>query len=192
LATPNSTLKVFINIKARLSRYLTGMVPPRDVEDIIQETYLRMCKVENKTYIKDSESFMFRTARNLALDYLKRAETRLTSGVDNIDEILLQEYDPAFCQVASDEEFGIFCAAIRELPKQSQRAFILKKVYGYSLKEIMIEMDVGQPTVESHIVNATKKCVEYMRNRNVEFNRKKVGFRDHNKVFLGVQKGVKE
>ena len=150
---PSSTLEVFVNIKARLSRFLVSMVPPRDVEDIIQETYVRMCKVENKTLIKDSESFMFRTARNLALDYLKRAETRLTSGVDDVDKILLEEYDPTFGQIASDEEFGLFCAAIRELPKQSQRAFILKKVYGYSLKEIMLEMDLGQPTVESHIVS---------------------------------------
>jgi RNA polymerase sigma factor (sigma-70 family) len=189
---PSSTLEVFVNIKARLSRFLVSMVPPRDVEDIIQETYVRMCKVENKTLIKDSESFMFRTARNLALDYLKRAETRLTSGVDDVDEILLEEYDPTFGQIASDEEFGLFCAAIRELPKQSQRAFILKKVYGYSLKEIMLEMDLGQPTVESHIVSATKKCVQYMRNHNVELSGKKVGSMRHQTVLSDAQLGAKK
>lgn len=189
---PSSTLEVFVNIKARLSRFLVSMVPPRDVEDIIQETYVRMCKVENKTLIKDSESFMFRTARNLALDYLKRAETRLTIGVDDVDEILLEEYDPTFGQIASDEEFGLFCAAIRELPKQSQRAFILKKVYGYSLKEIMLEMDLGQPTVESHIVSATKKCVQYMRNHNVELSGKKVGSMRHQTVLSDAQLGAKK
>lgn len=189
---PSSTLEVFVNIKARLSRFLVSMVPPRDVEDIIQETYVRICKVENKTLIKDSESFMFRTARNLALDYLKRAETRLTSGVDDVDEILLEEYDPTFGQIASDEEFGLFCAAIRELPKQSQRAFILKKVYGYSLKEIMLEMDLGQPTVESHIVSATKKCVQYMRNHNVELSGKKVGSMRHQTVLSDAQLGAKK
>ena len=189
---PSSTLEVFVNIKARLSRFLVSMVPPRDVEDIIQETYVRMCKAENKTFIKDSESFMFRTARNLALDYLKRAETRLTSGVDDIDEILLEEHDPTFGQIASDEEFGLFCAAIRELPKQSQRAFILKKVYGYSLKEIMLEMDLGQPTVESHIVSAMKKCVQYMRNHNVELGGKKVGSMRHQTVLSDAQLGAKK
>ena len=163
------TLKVFINLKARLSRLLVSMVPPKDVEDIIQETYIRLCKVDDKTHIKDSESFIFRTARNLALDHLKRAETRLTRGVDNMDYIVVQEDDPTYGQIASDEEFGLFCTAIRELPRQSQRAFILKKVYGYSLKEIMLEMGLSQPTVESHIVSATKKCVQYMRNNGVEF-----------------------
>ena len=95
------------------------MVPPKDVEDIIQETYIRLCKVDDKTHIKDSESFVFRTARNLALDHLKRAETRLTRGVDNMDYIVAQEDDPTYGQIASDEEFGLFCAAIRELPRQS-------------------------------------------------------------------------
>ena len=52
------TLKVFINLKARLSRLLVSMVPPKDVEDIIQETYIRLCKVDDKTHIKDSESFI--------------------------------------------------------------------------------------------------------------------------------------
>ena len=86
-----------------------------------------------------------------------------------MDYLVAQEDDPTYGQIASDEEFGLFCAAIRELPRQSQRAFILKKVYGYSLKEIMLEMGLSQPTVESHIVSATKKCVQYMRNNGVEF-----------------------
>ncbi|HBO15567.1 MAG TPA: RNA polymerase subunit sigma-70 [Porticoccaceae bacterium] len=186
------TLKVFMNIKARLARFLVGMVPPRDVEDIIQETYVHLCKIENKSYIKDSESFMFRTARNLALDHLKRAETRLTSGVDNMDDHVIEEHDPTYGQIASDEEFGLFCAAIRELPRQSQRAFILKKVYGYSLKEIMLEMDLGQPTVESHIVSATKKCVQYMRNYGVEFRSKKAGSRHQQTALSDAQLGAKK
>ena len=186
------TLKVFMNIKARLARFLVGMVPPRDVEDIIQETYVHLCKIENKSYIKDSESFMFSTARNLALDHLKRAETRLTRGVDNMDDQVVEEHDPTYGQIASDEEFGLFCAAIRELPRQSQRAFILKKVYGYSLKEIMLEMDLGQPTVESHIVSATKKCVQYMRNYGVEFRSKKAGLRHQQTALSDTQLGAKK
>ena len=75
------------------------------------------------------------------------------------------EMDPTHAQVASDEEFALFCEAVRSLPRQCRRAFVLKKVYGYTLKEIMVEMDLGQPTVETHIVNGTKKCVQYLRDR---------------------------
>ena len=79
--------------------------------------------------------------------------------------LLPDEMDPIQARVSSDEEFALFCEAVRSLPRQCRRAFVLKKVYGYSLKEIMAEMDLGQPTVETHIVNGTKRCVQYLRDR---------------------------
>ena len=148
-----------------------GIVPPKEVEDIVQETYVRVCQVENIDAIREPRSFLFRTAQNLALDHVKRSETRLTSGIDDLDEVAVPGPaaldDATFGKVASDEEFALFCEAVRHLPKQCRRAFVLKKVYGYSLKEIAELMGVGQPTVETHIVNGTKKCVHYLRERKV-------------------------
>ena len=120
--------------------------------------------------IRDPRSYVLRTARNLALDHVKRSETRLTAGTDMDgllpgESVLPAEADPTQARVASDEEFALFCEAVRSLPRQCRRAFVLKKVYGYSLKEIMAEMDLGQPTVETYIVNGTKRCVQYLRAR---------------------------
>ncbi len=163
--------ETFIALRGRLARLVMGIVPPKEVEDIVQETYVRVCQIENKDAVREPRSFLFRTARNLALDHVKRAESRLTAGTDAIDEVPAanfmssSEVDSTYAQVVSDEEFVLFCEAVRELPKQCRRAFILKKVYGYTLKEIMAEMGVGQPTVETHIVNGTKKCVQYLRDR---------------------------
>lgn len=159
-------LDAFISARGRLFKLVRGMVPPKDVEDIVQETYVRICQVEKKSPIRDPQAFMLRTARNLALDHLKRAETRLTEGVGDIDDVAFSALDTTYTQAVSDQDFALLCEAIRELPRQSRRAFVLKKVYGYSLKEIMVEMNLGQPTIETHIVNATKKCVQYMRERN--------------------------
>ena len=164
-------LETFVSLRGRISRLVMGIVPPKEVEDIVQETYVRVCQVENIDAIREPRSFLFRTAQNLALDHVKRAETRLTSDVDEVDELLMPGPsamdDATFGKVASDEEFALFCDAVRHLPKQCRRAFVLKKVYGYSLKEIAAVMGVGQPTVETHIVNGTKKCVQYLRERKV-------------------------
>ena len=163
-------LETFVSLRGRISRLVMGIVPPKEVEDIVQETYVRVCQVENIDAIREPRSFLFRTAQNLALDHVKRAETQLTSGTDDLDEIPAPGPaaldDSTFGKVASDEEFALFCEAVRHLPKQCRRAFVLKKVYGYSLKEIAAIMDVGQPTVETHIVNGTKKCVQYLREQN--------------------------
>jgi len=165
--SPDFIFDTFMALRARLARMVMGIVPPKEVEDIVQETYVRACQIEDKDSIREPRSFMFRTAQNLAFDYLRRAETRLTSGVDNFDELELPDwaapYDETYRRVSSNEEFGLFCDAVRHLPKKCRRAFVLKKVYGYSLREIAEEMGVGQSTVESHIITGTKKCVQYLR-----------------------------
>lgn len=164
--------ETFMALRGSLARLVRGIVPPKEVEDIVQETYVRVCQIEHRATIREPRSFLFRTAQNLALDYLKRSESRLTAGVDSLDEVLGTEVGPesdaTYARVATDEEFVLFCEAVRDLPKQCRRAFVLKKVYGYSLKEIAAEMGVGLPTVESHIVTGTKRCVKYLREREAK------------------------
>ena len=170
MAEPDRLIDTYIALREQIARLVTRIVPPKEVEDVVQETYVRICRVDHKKAIRDPRSYVLRTARNLALDHVKRSETRLAAGTDMDglsagDVLLPAELDPTQARVASDEEFALFCEAVRSLPRQCRRAFVLKKVYGYSLKEIMAEMDLGQPTVETHIVNGTKRCVQYLRDR---------------------------
>lgn len=164
MAETDRILNSFLSLRSRLARLVRDIVPPKEVEDIVQETYVRVCQVENRAAIREPRSFLFRTAQNLAFDHLKRAESRLTVGGDALDE-LPGNADSTYESAATDEEFVLFCEAVRDLPKQCRRAFVLKKVYGYSLKEIAAEMGVGQATVESHIVAGTKRCVQYLRDQ---------------------------
>ena len=173
MAESGRLIDKFLALRGQLARLVMSIVPPKEVEDIVQETYVRVCQVENRDQIRDPRAYLFRTARNLALDHVKRSDSRLTVSADLDalpEEALLSppESDPTHAQVASDEEFALFCEAVRSLPRQCRRAFVLKKVYGYTLKEIMAEMDLGRPTVETHIVNGTKRCVQYLRERQVD------------------------
>ena len=120
-------------LRGRLARLVLRIAPPEEVEDIVQETYVRVCQIERKDRIRKPQSFLFRTAQNLALDHVKRAGTRLTSTSDILDEINFDEDDSesdvTFDKVAVDEEFAQFCEAVRRLPQQCRRAFVLKKVF---------------------------------------------------------------
>ena len=168
MAESDRLVETYLAVRGQIARLVMRIVPPREVEDIVQETYVRICQIKNKESIRDPRSFLFRTAQNLALDHIKRAESRLNVSSDDpsyIEDQSLLDVDPTYREVTSDEEFVLFCEAVRELPEQCRRAFVLKKVYGYTLKEIMAEMEIGQPTVETHIVNGTKKCVQYLRDR---------------------------
>lgn len=126
-------------------------------------------------------------ARNLALDYVNKAETRLAvSQEDLVDGVeangsLLR--DTTLQSAVSDTDFATFCEAVRRLPKQQRRAFVLKKVYGYTQKEIANSMQLSEKTVERHIALGMERCMEYLeasghsfvnscRNRDVKRRRK--------------------
>src|SRR5688500_6370534 len=132
---------VFVTLRRHLARAVSRIVPPRDIEDIVQETYVRVCQVDQPETIRHPRSFLYRIACNIALDHAKRAESRLTDSMDDAadwDEHfdLARSGDETYDQVAAKQEFEFFCEAVRQLPLQCRRAFVLRKVYGYSQKEI--------------------------------------------------------
>ncbi len=166
MANTDSIHSIYMSMRGRLARAQLGIVPPTEVEDIVQETYVRVCQVEMKEKIREPRSFLFKTARNLALDHVKRAESRLAVSVEEIGESGFGEAersgDETFDQVASNEEFSHFCEAVRQLPVQCRRAFVLKKVYGCSQREIAKEMNLSESTVEKHIAQGVKRCTYFM------------------------------
>ena len=155
---------LFLSMRPGLARAVSGIVPPHEVEDIVQETCVRLCQVARPEHIRHPKSYLFRTARNLALDSVKRAEHRRCGpwdkeGIGNAGA----EVDEVLEQAASSEEFGRFCEAVRLLPVQARRVFVLKKVYGYSQREIADELGLAQSTVEKHVALAVRRCAEHMR-----------------------------
>ena len=163
MAETETVLSVYMSLRASLARAVMTIVPPKEIEDIVQETYVRACQIENNERITEPRSFLFKTAQNLALDYVKKAETRLTGGVDDIDSVTSGTLaDETFGRVTSNEEFGLFCESVRMLPLKCRRAFVLKKVYGYTQREIAREMNLSEKTVEKHISEGIKRCTYFM------------------------------
>ena len=161
-----SIQSVFLSLRSALARAVMGIVPPKDIEDIVQETYVRVCQIKNKEEIRSPRSFLFKTVRNLALDHVKRAESRLVDSIDCDRELdFIQKElpgDETLSKASAHEEFARFCDAVRHLPVQCRRAFVLKKVYGFSQREISRELNISESTVEKHIAQGIKRCTYFM------------------------------
>ena len=145
---------LFISSREGLNRLVASIVPSSDIEDIVQETYVRLCHVKNAKAISSPKSFMYRTAKNLALDYAKQARVRLVDDVDDWSEfehVFNQSTeDETYRQFAANQDVEELCEAIRLLPAQCRNVFVLKKVYGHSQKEIARELGLSESTVETH------------------------------------------
>ena len=166
MAGAGGIYSTYVSLRGSLARAVIGIVLPKEIEDIVQETYVRACQIEKKREINAPRAFLLKTARNLALDHVKRAESCLVFSVEETGESGFGETersgDETFDRVASNEEFSHFCEAVRQLPMQCRRAFVLKKVYGFSQREIAREMNLSESTVEKHIAQGIKRCTYFM------------------------------
>jgi RNA polymerase sigma-70 factor (ECF subfamily) len=52
---------VFISLRGSLARAVLGIVPPREIEDIVQETYVRVCQLEEKTALRSPGHFSLKS-----------------------------------------------------------------------------------------------------------------------------------
>lgn len=166
MSNENSFNETYLAFRKNLARLVSRIVPPKEIEDIVQETYVRMCRVENKGAIRHPRSFLLTTARNLALDHVKRAESRYSVSIEEDGESDPGEakyrIDETYQQVVAKEEFADFCEAVRLLPLKCRKVFVLKKVYGYSQREIARELGLSESTVEKHIALGMKRCTYFM------------------------------
>ena len=166
---PNSDdrlTSVFLSISSGLAGMVRRIVPPSEVEDIVQETYVRVCQAKVPDEIRSPRSFMYRTAMNIALNHANKAETRLSESLEAVGDGHTEAWrnpdSDTLERVCSLEEFAFFCDAVRSLPLQCRRAFVLKKVYGHSYSEIAQKLQISEKTVEKHISKGLVLCRSYM------------------------------
>lgn len=159
--------KVFFSIQKKLRLSLAKtLFSPDDIDDVVQETYLRAVANNTSNSIKDPEAYLFRTSRNIALNQKARLyhQLEVSLPIEEIDLLTVLISDkPVEADVERKKRFADFCLAVSELPIQCRKVFVLRKVYGYSQAEISKEMGISISTVESHIATGMHRVRQWMK-----------------------------
>ncbi|NMM41795.1 RNA polymerase sigma factor [Pseudoalteromonas arctica] len=153
----------FIELSSQLRRFVSRIVQPDDVEDIVQETFIKSYQADLKQDIKYTRSYMLKTAKHLALNHIAKWDNQHCDSLDTSDDSQqslrsMQLED----EVTSKERFLLFCRATEQLSQPVRKCFILKKVYGMSQKEIAAQMKLSESTVEKHIAKGLLQSMRYM------------------------------
>lgn len=160
--------EVYREARSGLVRYVSRFFRrTQEAEDVVQEAFVKVIEAQREREIQAPKAYLYQTARNTALAEIKKKSFRLT---DTLDETLLDS-DILMTksmeeQFSVNENFEVFCSAVRTLPVKCRRAYVLCRVYGFSQKEVAVHMGISLKGVEGHLARATRRCLEYIETRS--------------------------
>lgn len=132
-------------------------------EDIAQESYLRVARAIRENPVNQIQAFLFQTARNLALDHVRRQTARRTveTALDEAEADRVPSLAPSAEQALMDrEKLEALERALGRLPARARRVFALSRVEGWSYPRIAEALGISPNTVYNDMKLAMGACVE--------------------------------
>ncbi len=134
-----------------------------DLDDVVQETYLRLLRARERGEVTSPKAFLFAVARNLALDRFRHRAVVPTEPLAESDGLaVLDEGGHTADLIAHHQELALLTEAIQSLPDRCRQIFTLRKVYGLAQSEIAAQLGVSENTVSAQLTIGVKKCMAFM------------------------------
>lgn len=150
-------------LKRFLSRFLSEQ---QDIEDVVQETYLRAYSAVGDGDVDHPKAFLFRIAKNIALNELSRKSRQITDYIEDCSaSIVLQSEGSVEEELEARQALGIYCEAVAALPEKCRKVYLLRKVHGLGHQEIAERMGLSLSSVEKYLKQGMLHCKSYMQKR---------------------------
>lgn len=137
-----------------------------DVDDVVQETYTRVLQIRARDPLRQHtvKPLLFTTARNLALDELRRRQiVPMYALPDDAAAALFAEDAPGVGEMVSRrQELALLAEAIQALPERCRQILTLRKIYGLPQKEIARQLGISEHTVEAQVGIGMRRCADYL------------------------------
>jgi RNA polymerase sigma factor (sigma-70 family) len=134
-----------------------------DLDDVVQETYLRLLRARERGEVTSPKAFLFAVARNLALDRFRHREVVPTESLAESEGLaVMDEGGSTPDLIAHHQELALLTEAIQSLPDRCRQIFTLRKVYGLAQSEIAAQLGVSENTVSAQLTIGVKKCMAFM------------------------------
>lgn len=155
---------VFVSRRSILLRILQRMVSNRSTaEDLLQETYLRVTRALGERPIEHLEPFLFQTARNLALDYLRARRIHARTIAEDVPladvHSVAAPDSPLEDATHAQRVLASLDHSLRKLTPRQQRIFTLSRLNGRSYQEIADQLGVSPSTVQKELKLIMAICI---------------------------------
>lgn len=153
----------------KLKAYLHRSFPSLpDIDDIAQESYLRVWRRHLERPIVSAQAFLYKVAARLALDAVRRNRNcpieagRATEMLNGIDEAATVSERACVAQ-----EIELLYEAIGGLPARCREIVMLRKIHGVPQKEIARRLRLSEQTVQGQACRGLRRCGELLARRGV-------------------------
>lgn len=154
--------------EAKLKSYLRGSFPAVDVEDVVQESYLRIWLSNVAQPIKSAKAFLFTVARHLALDSIRHRKKSPLIIVPDLAVLNVMDEDKDTAEAAStNDEIALLAEAIDSLPARCREIIILRKIQHISQRDVAARLGISEGTVEEQVYRGIRRMGVFFIKRGV-------------------------
>ncbi|WP_225209731.1 RNA polymerase sigma factor [Xanthomonas bonasiae] len=163
-ATPVSLADELESSYAELHRYATRKYAGA-AGDIVHDAWIRLASREPGHHsVRDPLTYLRRVVDNVAVDRqrLTASRSRFLAPADAAQDVPSAEPSP-YAATLGQQEYAVLLQAIRDLPAQARRVFVLFRGRNLSMAQIAAQLDISPRTVEKHIAVALAHCRRRLR-----------------------------
>jgi RNA polymerase sigma factor (sigma-70 family) len=148
-----------------LKRYLSQRVGNRaEVEDLAQEIYLRLLRIERKDLIRSPEALLFRVASNAIYEWRLLARNRLPHSAAGLEGLESLEGEPS-ADIWRAELAHALSDALERLSPKCRAAVVLHRREQLTYSEVGVQLGISVGMVKKHLAHGIALCRGHLRER---------------------------
>ena len=148
--------------ESRLRSWLRSAFPAIDVDDVVQEAYCRIAMLDSVSHIDDPRQYLFRTARNIVLEQLRRdriVSIEAASGLAEMDQAVEGEHSNPERVTSDRRMLARVEQLIAMLPERGRQVFRMRKIEGLSQRYISSQLGISESIVENEVSRSLDRIV---------------------------------
>jgi RNA polymerase sigma factor (sigma-70 family) len=154
----------------QLRSYLRGRFPGvRDVDDVVQESYLRIWRARAAHPIQSAKTFLFTIARHLAINLVQRKDMTTHVAMGELALSTVIDGGPnAFDALSYQEKISLLAHVLARLPDRCRQVVMLRKIHELSQKEVAAQLGISERTVEKQLARGMAHCQRHLREWGIQ------------------------